>query len=80
MSDQPYSNRELDAKFEGIHEKLDENKNMIMTELREIKADVRHTNGKARKIIICSEPLAGVIIDMNYNNWHDVIGLLVSLH
>ncbi len=47
MTNQPYSNRELDMKFEQVHEKLD----TIITQ-------VTFTNGKVKRIIIV---LIGII-------------------
>jgi hypothetical protein len=116
MSDAPYTNRELDAKFEAVAQVSTTNRQALeaainniqnVIELRlsdltkntadslsrielqndaldkksdAIDAKVSFTNGKVRKINIAIVLLAGIIIGMNYNNWHDIIALLTSLH
>jgi tetrahydromethanopterin S-methyltransferase subunit G len=66
--DSDYSNRELDLKFERVHEKLDD-----------IIVKVTYTNGKVRKIIIALVLLAGIVIGQSFTNTHDIIELLVHM-
>jgi hypothetical protein len=80
MSEAPYSNRELDAKFEGVHEKLEDNKTLLVGKLDIIDKKVTYTNGKVKKIIIAGVLLFGIVIGQTFGNWRDIITLLVSLH
>jgi len=43
-----YKNREIDKMFESVHEKLDDFKDTIMTELKEIKEDGKETKVQAQ--------------------------------
>jgi tetrahydromethanopterin S-methyltransferase subunit G len=62
MSDAPYSNRELDAKFSGIHEKLEDNKTLLVGKLDSIDEKVTYTNGKVKKTIVARVLLFGIVI------------------
>lgn len=58
MNDIPYSNRELDEKFRGVHDKLDSNKTDIMYKLGKIEDQTTYTNGKVKKIVVALIALA----------------------
>lgn len=51
----------------------------VKEDLEEIKALLRFTNGKVRKIIIALVLLAGIVIGQSFGNAHDIIELLVHL-
>jgi hypothetical protein len=53
--EQPYSNRELDGKFDAVHQKLDV-----------IVAQTTTTNGKVRKIIMALILLFGIAIGLGF--------------
>lgn len=55
MSDDPYKNREIDAKFEEVHHRFDDQDEI----LNDIKIQTTTTNGKVKKIIIALVLLGG---------------------
>lgn len=50
MTDAAFSNRELTNKFDNLQDKLDDNKDVIMSELGEIKVQVLKTNGRVSSL------------------------------
>lgn len=66
MDAQPYSNRELDAKFDSIHEKLD----LVLTQ-------TTATNGKVRKIILTLALVSGLVIGLGLTEASRVLPLLL---
>lgn len=81
--DDSYSNRELDEKFKGIHDKLDSNKSDIMLninqtkgEVKEVRVQTEFTNGKVRKIIIALVLISGIVIGQAFTNSKEIINLV----
>lgn len=86
MTEPPYSNREIDQKFERIVEKLD----IFETDTRnsltriETKADgidnkVTYTNGKVRKIIISLVALAAFSMGLGLTEAAPLLKLLLAI-
>jgi hypothetical protein len=73
MTEKPYSNREIDAKHHGIHEKLD----TIIGDNVEIKEQVRFTNGKVKKIIVGLAVAFGLIIGMGVTDFSQVLAIFI---
>lgn len=64
MSDKDYSNRELDLKFDGLHEKIDQ----IITQNASMLVQVTKTNGSVKKhtmILIGFGCIVGTLLVVN---------------
>lgn len=61
MGEKPYQNREIDARFEAVHERFD----LQDKALSQILAQTTDTNGKVKKIIIAFALLAGVALGVS---------------
>lgn len=68
MPTEPYSNRELDAKFATVHEKLDS-----------ILEQTTYTNGKVRKIIIALIGLGFFTLGLGIANFTPLLAFIMSL-
>lgn len=68
MSVEPYSNRELDTKFETVHEKLDS-----------ILEQVTYTNGKVRKIVIALIGIGFFSLGLGIANASPLLSFLMTL-
>ncbi len=55
-----YSNREIDAKFDSVHERFDRQD----VSIAEILKNVRYTNGKVKKVIIALVLVGGVLLGL----------------
>lgn len=73
MKDDHYKNREIDAKFEGIHTKLSEQDLVLEKILNQTTA----TNGKVRKIIIALVLLGGFVLGTFGQNITPVLAGLI---
>lgn len=73
MTEIPYTKRELDMKFDGLHETLEEHGKTHV----EILEEVKKTNGKVKKIIIAMVLLFGMTIGYSVNNWSDIIQIFI---
>lgn len=51
----------------------------VLDDLQEIKALVKYTNGKVRKITIALVLLGGIVIGQNFSSAHDIISLFAGL-
>lgn len=85
-NESPYNNRELDAKFAELHDKLDDMKETQAIELggikntqKEMLSEVRYTNGKVRKIIVALVALAFFSLGLGLTNAGPIIGLISAL-
>lgn len=72
MREKHYQNREIDAKFEAVHERF----NLQDTALAKILAQTTATNGKVRKIIMALMVMVGVAIGFGGK---DFVPLLIKL-
>ncbi len=68
MSNAPYSNRELDAKFDGVHEKLDA-----------ILVQATYTNGKVKKITLALVALAALSVGLGLDKLALIVKLIFAL-
>jgi hypothetical protein len=79
----------LEEKFNNLHtvvheryratdEKLEENKNAILTELGAIKEQTTATNGKVRKIIIALVLAFGLIVGMGFEQLGPVLAVILA--
>ncbi|WP_035648713.1 hypothetical protein [Bradyrhizobium sp. ORS 285] len=74
MTEQPYSNREIDARFDTLEHRLfDEEEGY----LPRIERQGIFTNGKVKKIIIALVLVFGILIGQNMNT-HDIIANLLG--
>ena len=74
-----YSNRELEAKFDGIHTKLEDNKETILAELAGITTQVKFTNGKVRKIIIALIGVGFFTLGLGFQQLAPLLKILLAL-
>lgn len=57
MNEAPYKNREIDEKFQNLHERFDE-QDIV---LKKIETNQNYTNGKVKKIILTIAVLGGLL-------------------
>lgn len=71
--DQPYSNRELDAKFNTILEMMEQQSEHIL----EIKAQTQRTNGRVSRLELGMVLAFGLIMGLGLKEFDTVLALIL---
>ena len=84
MTDQPYTQREIDhfhgeiaKELEEIGKDIDSMKGDMEKGFKTVHIKLDYTNGKVKKIIIAMVLLAGMSIGFGFNNFPLILGMIL---